>query len=153
VIGAFRAQLDFWDKEDGYYLNSTYYGDKKILSLGGATQVQSGNTATTIDFLMERKLPNAGVVTGEGEYANYNRLRSYDPNYRHSQGAYGLAAYIFPKAVGKGKIQVLGKYAKADFTQGILPSYNQKTTEINVNYLLKQFNARFMSFFRNVNFD
>jgi hypothetical protein len=49
VISAYRLQFDFWDHEDGYYLNSTYYGAKKLLSLGGATQVQGGNTATTVD--------------------------------------------------------------------------------------------------------
>ncbi len=38
VLGAARVQLDFWDKEDGYYLNVTYYGDKNLLAFGGATQ-------------------------------------------------------------------------------------------------------------------
>ena len=31
VIGAARVQIDFWDAEDGYYLNGTYYGDKNLL--------------------------------------------------------------------------------------------------------------------------
>lgn len=153
VIGAFRIQFDFWDKEDGYYLNSTYYGAKKLLSLAGATQVQSGRTATTVDFLLERKLANAGVVTLESEYANYNNLGGYDASYSHSQGAYILGAYILPKAPGPGRIQFLGKYAKADFTQGNAPSYNQKTTEVNANYLLKEFNARFMTFFKNTDYN
>jgi len=153
VIGAARVQVDFWDTESGYYLNSTYYGDKNLLAIGGASQIQSGNTASTIDFLMEKKLANLGVITIEGEYANYNKLGGYDPNYKHSQGAYGLASYIFPKAIGMGKIQLLGKYAKADFTHGITPSYNQKTTEVNVNYLLKEFNARVMTFYKNTNFN
>jgi len=152
VIGAFRVQVDFWDKEDGYYLNTTYYGDKDLLAIGGATQVQAGRTATTVDFLLEKKLSNLGVVTVESEYANYNRLGGYDAKFPKSQGVYGLGSYIFPKAVGPGKIQLLGKYAKADFTRGMLPSFNQKTTEVNVNYLIKQFNARVMTFFKNTSF-
>lgn len=153
VIGAFRAQIHFWDKEEGYYLNSTYYGAKKLLTLAGATQVQDGRTATTVDFLLERKLANAGVITIESEYSNYNRLGGYDARFANSQGAYGLVGYILPKEVGPGKIQVLGKYSKADFTQGgPIPSYNQKTTEVNVNYLFKEFNGRVMTFFRNVDF-
>ncbi|MCU1334587.1 MAG: Phosphate-selective porin [Bryobacterales bacterium] len=152
VIGAARVQIDLWDPEGGYYLNSTYYGDKNLLSIGGATQVQSGNTATTVDFLLEKKLANLGVITVEGEYARYNGLGGYDATYRKSQGAYGLASYIFPKAIGVGKVQILGKYAKADFTHGLTPSYNQKTTEVNVNYLIREFNARVMTFFRNTNF-
>ncbi|MEI9811472.1 MAG: hypothetical protein WDO18_01790 [Acidobacteriota bacterium] len=121
VLGAARVQLDLWDPEDGYYLNSTYYGDKKLLSIGLASQMQDGNTASTIDFLLERKLANAGVITIEGEYANYNKLGGYFAGYAHSQGAYGLAAYILPKAIGPGKVQLLGKFAKADFTQGAAP--------------------------------
>lgn len=153
VIGAFRAQIHFWDKEEGYYLNSTYYGGKKLLTLAGATQVQGGRTATTVDFLLERKLANAGVITLEAEYANYNRLGGYDASYRKSQGAYGLAAYILPKSLGPGRLQFLGKFAKADFTQGLSSSYNQKTTEVNVNYLLKEFNARVMTFFKDTSFN
>ncbi len=63
VLGAARVQIDFWDQEDGYYLNGTYYGDKNLLAIGGATQYQNGHTASTIDFLMEKKLPNGGVVS------------------------------------------------------------------------------------------
>ncbi len=36
IIGAARVQIDFWDPEDGYYLNGTYYGDKNLLAIGGA---------------------------------------------------------------------------------------------------------------------
>ncbi len=45
-----------------------------------------------------------------------------------------------------GKFEVLGKFAKAEFTHGPTPSYDQKTTEINVDYVMKQFKARLMSF-------
>jgi hypothetical protein len=152
VIGAARIQFDFWDQESGYYLNSTYYGDKDLLSIAGATQVQSGNTATTVDFLLEKKMSNLGVVTLEGEYASYNRLGGYFAGYK-TQGGYGLASYIFPKAIGMGKVQVLGKYAVADFNHGPTPDFTQKTTEVNVNYLIKQFNARVMTFFRDTRFD
>ena len=157
VLVASRVQFEFWDKEDGYYLNETYYGDKNLLSLGVANNVISGHTATTVDFLMEKKLPNAGVVSIEGEYANYNRLGGYDGAYAKSQGGYGLGSYLFPKAVtiGKlnGKFEILGKFAKAEFTHGTTPNYDQKTTEINFNYVIKQFKARVMSFYRDTRFN
>lgn len=152
MIGAFRAQIHFWDKEEGYYLNSTYYGGKKLLTLAAATQVQDGRTASTVDFLLERKVANAGVITLEAEYSNYNRLGGYDSRFNKSQGAYGLAAYILPGTYGPGKIQLLGKYGKADFTQGTVPSYHQKTTEVNVNYLFKEFNGRLMMFIKDTKF-
>jgi len=153
TIGAARVQIDFWDPEDGYYLNGTYYGDKNLLAIGGASQVQDGHTATSVDFLMERKLPNKGVFSIESEYANYNRLGGYNANYAKSQGAYGLASYLFPKKVGVGQFEILGKYAKAEFTHGSTPSYDQKTTEFNLNYVIKQFNMRVMSFGQRVTFN
>jgi len=153
VIGAARVQIDFWDPEDGYYLNGTYYGDKNLLAIGGATQVQSGHTASTIDFLLERKLPNSGVVSVESEYSNYNRLGGYDAAYAKSQGAYVLGSYLFPKKVGVGKFEILGKFAKAEFTHSATPNYNQKTGEVNFNYVIKQFNARVMTFYKDTTFN
>jgi len=153
TIGAARVQIDFWDPEDGYYLNGTYYGDKNLLAIGGASQVQDGRTATTVDFLLERKLPGGGVISIESEYSNYNRLGGYNGAYAKSQGAYGLASYLFPKKVGPGKFEILGKYAKAEFTHGATPSYSQKTAEFNFNYVIKQFNARVMSFCQNERFN
>ncbi len=157
LLGAARVQLDFWDKEDGYYLNGTYYGDKNLLAIGGATQFQNGNTAASADFLMEKKLPNGGVVSIESEYANYNGLGGYDVNYTKSQGAYGLGSYLFPKVVPignlRGKFEILGKFAKADYSGGKTPNYTQKTTEINFNYVIKQFNARVMTFYKDTRYN
>ncbi len=153
VIGAARVQIDFWDPEDGYYLNATYYGDKNLLAIGGATQVQDGATATTADFLLEKKLPNGGSFSIESEYSNYNRLGGYDGSFAKSQGAYGLGSYLFPKAVGPGKFEILGKFAKAQFTHGKGASYHQKTTEINFNYVIKQFKARVMTFYKDTRFN
>src|SRR6202142_90924 len=78
LIWATRVQIDFWDPENGYYLNGTYYGGKNLLAIAGATQIQDGHTASTIDFLLEKKLPNNGVVSIQSEYANYNRLGGYN---------------------------------------------------------------------------
>ena len=157
VLGAARVQIDFWDPEDGYYLNGTYYGDKNLLAIGGATQWQSGNTATTVDFLLERKLPNdKGVVSVEGEYSNYNRLGGYDPNYAKSQGEYGLVSYLIPKQIGIGRFEILGKFAKAEFTHGLgfsHANYRQNTAEVNLSYIIKQFDARVVSFYRDASYN
>lgn len=157
VIWATRVQIDFWDPESGYYLNGTYYGDKNLLAIGGATQVQGGKTATTADFLMERKVLNGGAFTIESEYARYNRLGGYNANYGKSEGAYGLVSFLFPKQIGIGKIQALGKFAIAEFTDGLAggitnPSYRQKTTEGELSYIIKQFDTRVMAFGKNTSF-
>jgi hypothetical protein len=155
LIWASRVQIDFWDPESGYYLNGTYYGDKNLLAIGGATQVQSGKTASTVDFLMERKVLGGGAFTIESEYSHYNGLGGYDPHYDKSQGAYGLASFLVPKQIGIGKVEILGKYAIAEFTHGFLgaPSYRQNTGELNLSYIIQQFNARVMSFYRDTRFN
>jgi hypothetical protein len=55
-----------------------------------------------------------------------------------------------------GKFQVMGKFAQANFTKGLTPldkDYNQKTTEFNFNYVIKDFNARVMFFIKDTRFD
>ncbi len=155
VLGAFRVMVDFWDAEDGYYLNGTYYGAKDLLAVGLAAQAQSGDTAWNADFLLEKKLPNQGVVTLESQYNKYDELGGYNSRYAESDGAYILGAYLFPQVVGAGKIEVLAKYAHANFERGQTPldlDYDQKTTEINFNYLIREFNGRVMVFFKNTSF-
>jgi hypothetical protein len=153
VIGAGRVQIDFWDPEDGYYLNGTYYGDKNLLAIGGASEIQDGHTATTIDFLLEKKVPGGGAFTIESEYSDYNRLGGYNAAFAKSQGVYGLGSFLVPKKIGVGQVEFLGKYAKAEFTHGSSANFDQKTTEINVNYVIKQFNLRVMSFAEHVSFN
>jgi hypothetical protein len=50
--------------------------------------------------------------------------------------------------IGKGQIEVLGKYGSAQFTQGPAPSFRWETSELNVSYVIKQFNARVVSFYQ-----
>lgn len=158
LIWANRVQIDFWDPEDGYYLNGTYYGDKNLLAISGANQVQSGKTATTVDFLMERKVKGGGAFTIESEYSRYNRLGGYNAEYARSEGAYLLASLLIPKQVGIGKFEALGKFAGAEFTGGVgmasqNPSYRQKTREVDFSYIIKQFDARVMAFGKNTTFN
>ena len=135
------------------FRSGTYYGDKNLLAIGGATQVQGGHTGSTIDFLMERKVGKGGAFTIESEFSDYNRLGGYQGAYAKSEGAYGLASYLFPKSVGPGQFEILGKYAKANYTHGGTPNFSQKTTEVNFSYVIKQFKARVMTFFKDTRFD
>jgi hypothetical protein len=157
LISAARVQVDFWDPEGGYYLNGTYYGDKNLLAIGGAVQSQgSGRSAYNVDFLLERKIKGGGAATVEAEWAKYDSLGGYSANYRTDDGGYVLGAYVFPKLSGPGRFQILGKFAKARFRDGITPlnlDFDQKTTEINLNYLIKQFDARVMIFYKDTRFD
>jgi hypothetical protein len=156
LIGAGRVQYDFWDPEPGHYMNGTFYGDKNILAVGLAAQTQSGNHATSGDFLLERKLGAGGALSLEAELARYDKLGGYDSRYGLDQGGYVLASYLFPPMTGMtGRFEVLGKFAKATFSHGLTTAdadYDQKTTEFNFNYVIKQFNARAMVFYLQKNF-
>jgi hypothetical protein len=157
VITAGRAQVDFWDAEDGYYLNGTYYGKKNLLALGVAGQLQgSDKKAWTADFLLERKA-GGGAFTIESEYALYSQLGGYNAHYQRNEGGYGLASYLFPPVMGMtGNFQLLGKFARATFSKGLTPvdaDYDQKTTEFNFNYVIKEFNARVMLFYKDTRFN
>ncbi len=164
LIWGTRMQIDFWDAEDGYYQNSTYYGDKNLLAIAGANEVQDGKTATTVDFLMEKKVPSGGAFTIESEYSRYVGLGAgqigrvgYNSAFGKSEGAYGLASFLIPKVVGMGKFEILGKYAIAEFTDRVggsgAGSYRQNTAEVNFDYIIKQFDARVMSFYKDTRFD
>jgi hypothetical protein len=156
ILGAARVQYDFWDKEDGNYLNGTYYGDKNLLAIGAASQLQNGRTASTLDFLLDKKVLDGGAFTVEAEYANYNGLGGYLAGSRKSQGAYALGSFLFPKVVPfgkfKGKFDLMGKFAKAE-SHGQSLYVTQKTTEINFSYIIKQFNARVMTFFQDIRYN
>lgn len=151
LLGAGRVQVDFWDAEDGHYLNGTYYGAKNLLAIGVAGQVQGAENASSVDFLIERKIGNGGAFSVETEFAKYDRLGGYDSRYATDTGGYVLASYLFPAAVGVGKVAVVGKFAKAMFSNGLNAAdkdYFQKTSELNLNYIIKDFNARVMLFYK-----
>ena len=58
--------------------------------------------------------------------------------------------------MGAGKWEVLGKFAEARFREGLTTlnaDYNQKTSELNLNYVMKQFNSRIMIFYKDTRFN
>jgi hypothetical protein len=143
LVYAGRLTLDFWDKEKGYYFNGTYYGDKDLLALGAAFQSQDSKTDFNIDALMEKKLPDIGVVGIEAEYQKDNGLNSNGFNNAASHGWYALADYLFPQVIGIGKFQLLDKYSQKNFdSTATTNSAEIKTNEFDLNYIIKAFSAR-----------
>ena len=156
VLAAARVQANFWDQEGGYYLNGTYYGDKDLLAIGFAAQTADAGDAYSFDFLLEKKLGNSGVVTIESEFAVYDGLGGYGTpvggGYEKSDGWYLLGGYLFPGEAGPGKFQLLGKYGQATY-DFLGTDLDQDTLELDLNYLIKQFNARISLFYLDKSFD
>ena len=140
VLGAARVMVDIWDPEPGYYLNGTYYGDKDILAFGVATQIQAGNKASSIDGLMEKKLGTAGTLSVEAEYQKDEDLVA-----GNNHGYYGLVSFLFPAEIGIGKLQPLVKYGEKTYVG--TSDVKLKTTEVDLNYIIKAFNARVSLFY------
>jgi len=142
LLYAGRLTLDFWDPEPGYYFNGTYYGEKNLLALGAAAQTSDGHSTFSIDGLMEKKLANLGAVTIETEFNHDDGLTAL----HHSDGWYVLGAYVFPQVIGIGKFQLLGKYSQKTIDalpMSVVPTSDKlKTTELNLNYIIKDFSAR-----------
>lgn len=165
MMTAARIQYNFWDAEPGYYINGTYLGEKDILAVGAAINSVDGNSTTNVDFLIEKKVAGGGAFTVEGEYIVYDKLGGYGgyfakgdanatppvpPLADASSGDswYLMGSYLFPQAVGMGKVQVLGKFGTSslDAIAGGT-SLEVDTTELNLNYIIKSFNAKVSLFY------
>ncbi len=145
LLGAARVMWDFWDKESGYYLNGTYYGDKDVLALGLAAQTQDSKAAWNLDGLLDKRLGDAGAVSLEAEYQKDDGLVSATA----SHGWYVLASYLLPQVVGIGRFQPLVKYSDKTYDSGFaattgayVAGFALKTTEVDFNYVIREFNAR-----------
>ena len=152
VMSALRVQYDFWDAEPGYYLNGTYLGEKDILAIAAATNMVGSKKTTDIDFLMEKKVGDGGAFTVEGEYIVYDKLGGYDANFSEGNSFYLLSSYLIPGKIGPGKVQVLGKFGSTQYEKGLTADYDQDTTEFNLNYILKSFNAKLSLFAKDTAF-
>ena len=162
VIGAARVQVDFWDPEGGYYLNGTYYGDKNLLAIGAASRRSPQRRGQPVNKATSARLPPRKKASRRQRCHDRKRVRQLRParrlrarTTRPTRAHTPSASYLFPKPVGPGKFEILGKYAKAQFSSGVTKTdipYNQKTSEVNFNYVIKEFNARVMSFYKNTNF-
>jgi hypothetical protein len=163
-----RVQYDFMDAETGYYLSSTYYGDKKILAVGLVANYQRnaagagvaagfnkpfGNVA--IDFLFEEKLSalGDGTLTAEAAFYYYGR-HGLDDTASDVNGAFftggndlgagtGLlasVAYLIPGHVGWGQFQPHIRYQ--GFEQTAAGPGNATQWDFGVNYVMSGHNAR-----------
>ena len=162
ILYAQRISYNFWDveKNPGYYTSGTYYGKGgDILTVAVSNQYQEDGAGTafdpgtfrgtTFDVLLEKVLPNSGVVTMNGEYKNYGIGNGYSQATRDAfptegfamfeGNAYDVSAmYLFPEKIGIGQFQPYVRYVN------VLPSTstNRNSYEGGVNYVIDGHNAR-----------
>jgi hypothetical protein len=92
----------------------------------------------------------------EAEWAKYDKLGGYNGITGLTTAATCWVRICSPRCRVPGQWEVLGKFGKARFREGLTLldlDHDQKTTEVDVNYVLKQFNARVMMFYLDTRFD
>lgn len=125
-----RLNLSLLDPEPAYYQKATYLGEKSILALGVAGEVQKEGSVESLpppaagappgtprkdtyaelnaDLLFEKNLGAAGTVTLEGAFYKYfGDFERFDYSY------FALASYLTPSNVGVGKLQPLVRLQQA----------------------------------------
>ncbi len=121
----------------------------------GAGERQVGLRASTSSS--RRRWRAAARSPIESEYAKYGKLGGYNARYAESDGGYVLASFLFPPAMGMpASSRSSASSRKANFSKGLSavdPDYDQKTTEFNFNYIIKEFNARVMIFYKDTRFN
>ncbi|HLY11151.1 MAG TPA: hypothetical protein VKW04_17760 [Planctomycetota bacterium] len=168
LLYAARVQYNFFDPEPGYYLQSTYYGDKNILAIGlvanyqGGATVEPGGGATSfgnvaVDFLWEQKMAVLmdGTATVEMAYYYFGRHGIAAPptgggpagpfDVGAGTGFLFSVAYLIPGHLGWGQFQPIFRYQGFDHSPS---SANNPVAgdiahyDFGVNYVMMGHNAR-----------
>jgi hypothetical protein len=69
---AARLQVNLLDPETGFFYQGSYLGSKKIVSLGGAVDLQDTYKYFAGDVFVDLPLEEVGVLTVQGNYAHWN---------------------------------------------------------------------------------
>jgi hypothetical protein len=165
LLYAARVQYDFFDAETGYYLSSTYYGDKKILAVGLVANYQNDALGTTakpessgdvcLDFLWEQKLDflGDGVATVEAAYYYFGRhgfgtgVSPVGPfDLGAGTGFMATVAFLIPGKLGWGQFQPHIRYQGFEEANAGIPRNptedNLDRWDFGVNYVMAGHNAR-----------
>jgi len=155
-----RFAYNFWnvEKNPGYYTSGTYFGKGgDILTLAVSNQYQENGAGTVtdagdfrgtaVDVLMEKNLPNNGVVTLNGEYKNYDITNGYSMASRIAGGGFSMfegdavdvsGMYLFPQKILIGQIQPFVRYVDVEPTA----SAGRDVYEAGMNYVIDGHNAK-----------
>jgi hypothetical protein len=160
ILYSQRVAYNFWEveKNPGYYTSGTYYGKGgDILTVAVANQYQEDGAGTaldpgdfrgtSVDILLEKVLPNQGVITFNGEYKNYGISSGYSQASRDAGGGFSMfegnaydfsGMYLFPQKLGVGQIQPYLRYVN------VAPSgsTNRNSYEGGINYIIDGHNAK-----------
>jgi hypothetical protein len=124
LLYAGRVQLALLDPEPGYYTTSSYFGAKRIFTIGLAAQAQSDGTGTLLDpgdffgwsadALFEMPLGEGGAFSLEGAYYDYDHDDELPAFGYQGDGFYALASVLVPGKFGIGQFQPHARYQEVN---------------------------------------
>jgi hypothetical protein len=111
LLHAARLTYNLWDPEPGYYTTSSYFGAKDVFAVAFAIQSEESGVGTAaadnrgdflgwnIDILMEKKVPNGGVINLEYAHYNYDTDNKTDGTIKQGEADLYLASYLLPQPI------------------------------------------------------
>ena len=159
LIYSGRLTYNFWDKEPSiYYTQSSYYGERDILAIGGAFMYQEDGAGDpsvvtpnaigdffgwNVDVLMEKNFPGKGVVSLEGAYYDYDTDGAPSTPGRvitAGNSFFILGAFLIDKKIGWGKFQPVVRYQNFDREVAIGGTHDR--WDLGLQYIIAGHNAR-----------
>ncbi|QSQ20848.1 hypothetical protein JY651_37320 [Pyxidicoccus parkwayensis] len=158
-----RVSVSLLDREPGYFVQSSYLGEKDVLAFGVAMQYQhKGRTwtpapapgapplptgtpaptqldnlsAVTADVFAEKNFGTAGTGTFDAAYYHYDEHRPY-------RRAFAItAAYLPPLKLGPGKTQLGVRWEQA-YASSFSPQLSDvRGVDLSASYFLNGYNLR-----------
>ena len=153
-----RIDIALDDPEPGFYTGSTYFGAKKLTTLGlvfhheedgvGSASNQGDFTGVSGDLLIERTLGDGAVLNLEGAYYDWDTDSIADSTILQGNSFLVLASYLMPNKTSIGGIQ--GQFQPYFRYQGYDRDNTNSSgsrgykdrTEAGLNYVIDGFNAK-----------
>ena len=156
-----RAVLNFLDKEEGYFNQSTYYGEKDIAAVGFTFSNQDDAhgagldyTSWSLDFLYERPLDSGGVITAEAAYYDRDDDNAAVGNGHQGEGYFILGSYLFADSLSigniEGRLQPSIRYQESD-RDNPQAGDREHQVDYSLNYIIHGHSARVSLVFQDIN--
>ncbi|MBO50593.1 MAG: hypothetical protein CMJ69_07390 [Planctomycetaceae bacterium] len=156
-----RAVLNFLDREDSYFNQSTYYGEKDIAAVGFTFSNQDDAhgagldyTSWSLDFLYERPLDSGGVITAEAAYYDRDDDDSTAGDGRQGEGYFILGSYLFADSMSignlEGRLQPSIRYQESD-RDNPQAGDREHQVDYSLNYIIHGHSARVSLVFQDIN--
>lgn len=149
-----RLSASLLDREPGYFVSSSYLGERDVIAVGIGAQYQSNGRlqpnmdatlpptvlgdlwSATADVFVEKRFGQSGTATLEAAYYRYDEHRAMNSGY------YGVLAYLLPWQLGVGRAQVGVRAQRALAQEDIPTEQDLSGLDVSASYLMNGFNLR-----------